>query len=216
MTRVTFHQPNFCPGASVVSKVLACDAVVWMDTVQWTKGGFTNRNRLPDGSWVTVPVAHGSSFAPINRVRVGEPRGGWRDRVCGQLRGAWPGGVTEQVCREVMRGYPLLVGLNAAILRVLLDALDYRGEQHWQSHLDDAHAVQAVSEQRAQLAPISERIASMVAALGGGVYVSGPSGRNYLDESPFHERGIAVDYWEHRGPNPCALELVDQRLGVAA
>ena len=106
-------------------------------------------------------------------------------------------------------------GRNRQIRRTF-DALGYRGEQHWQSHLDDAHAVQAVSEQRAQLAPISERIASMVAALGGDVYVSGPSGRNYLDESPFHERGIAVDYWEHRGPNPCALELVDQRLGVAA
>lgn len=214
--RLTLHQPNFCPGASVISKVLACDAVVWMDTVQWTKGGYTNRNRLPDGSWVTVPVAHGSSFAPINRVRVGAPRGDWRDAVCRQLRGAWPGETTERVCREVMRGYPLLVGLNAAILRVLLDALGYGGEQHWQSHLDEGHAVQAVSEQRSTLAPISERIAQMVAALGGTVYVSGPSGRNYLDEQPFAERGVRVEYWRHEGPNPCALGLVGQRLGVAA
>jgi len=214
--RVTFHQPNLLPGASVTSKVLASDAVVWMDTVQWTKGGYTNRNRLPDGRWLTVPVAHGSSFAPINRVRIGQPRGDWRDRMCAELLAAWPGPVTNRVCREVKRGYPLLVGLNAAILRVILDALGYRGEQHWQSHLDDAHALLAVSEERSTLAPISERIAQMVSVLGGDVYVSGPSGRNYLDEQPFRDRGIAVDYWEHHGPNPCALALIDQTLEVAA
>lgn len=214
--KITFHQPNLLPGASVISKVLDSDAVVWMDTVQWTKGGYTNRNRLPDGRWVTVPVAHGSSFAPINRVRIGQPRGDWRDQVAAQLRGAWPGDTTDRVCREIGRGYPLLVGLNAAILRVLLDALRYQGEQHWQSHLDEGHAVQAVSDERSTLAPISERIARMVAALGGTVYVSGPSGRNYLDEMPFRERGVTVEYWRHEGPNPCALELVDQRMEVAA
>ncbi len=213
--RVTFHQPNFLPGASVLTKVLAADAVVWMDTVQWTKGGFTNRNRLPDGTWITVPVARGSAFAPINRLRIGHPRGAWREAMCERLAEAWPGDVTELVCREIRRGYPLLVGLNAAILSVLLDSFEYHGEQHWQSHLDDVHAVPAVSEQRSALAPISERIAQMVATLGGTVYVSGPSGRNYLDEAPFRERSIDVEYWAHAGQNPCALDLVP-RLEVAA
>lgn len=213
---VTLHQPNFLPGASVISKVLAADCVVWMDTVQWTKGGWTNRNKLPDGSWLTVPVAHGSSFAPINRVRIGQPQGEWRHAMCAKLRADWPGDATEQVCAEISRGYPLLVGLNAALLRIVLDELGYQGEQHWQSHLDDAHAVAAVSEQRSSLAPISERIATMVAALDGTVYLSGPSGRNYLDETPFAERGIRVDYWSHTGPNPCVLELCGRGLGVAA
>lgn len=213
--RVTFHQANFLPGASVVSKVLASDAVVWMDTVQYTKGGFTNRNRLPDGGWVTVPVAHGSSFAPINQVRVGHPRGDWRHFAIRKLRDAWPGETTERVCAHVGRGYPLLVGLNAAILGVMLDELGYRGEQHWQSHLDAGHAVAAVSDERAVLAPISERIAVIVAGLGGTVYVSGPSGRRYLDERPFLEREINVEYWRHEGPNPCALELAC-RAAVAA
>lgn len=214
--RVTFHQPNFLPGASVITKVLAADAVVWMDTVQWTKGGYTNRNRLPDASWMTVPVAHGSSFAPINKVRIGHPRGAWRDTMCERIRDAWPSATTERVCGEVQRGYPLLVGLNAALLRVILEELRYDGEQHWQSHLDDVHPVPAVSEQRSALAPISERIAQMVATLGGTVYVSGPSGRNYLDETPFRERSIEIDYWRHDGPNPCALELCTLTERIAA
>lgn len=214
--RVTFHQPNFLPGTSVITKVLAADAIVWMDTVQWTKGGYTNRNRLPDGSWLTVPVSRSSSFAPINRVRIGHPRGAWRQAMCDKLRGAWPGDVTERACGQIERGYPLLVGLNAALLAVVLDELGYRGEQHWQSHLDDVHAVPVVSEQRSALTPISERMAQMVAAIGGTVYVSGPSGRNYLDETPFRERSIEVEYWRHEGPNACALELCFLAERIAA
>jgi hypothetical protein len=214
---VTFHQPNFVPGASVIQKVLAADAVVWMDTVQFTKGGYTNRNRLPRGGWMTVPVERTCSFKPINHVRIGDPVKDWREPIIRGLVDAFPGEVTAAVCREILRPYPLLVGLNAALLRICLDALGYVGEQHWQSHLDAEHAVEAVSDSKERLSPISERIAAMVAALGGSIYLSGPSGRNYLDEQPFADRGIAVEYWQHRGDaNPCCLALVNQRVEVAA
>lgn len=200
---VTAHQPNFLPGMSVVEKVRRSDAVIWLDVVQWTKGGWTNRNRGPDGGWLTVPVAHGSTFAPINRVRIGRPLGDWRHDISRRLCSLWPGETTGRVCGHIERGYPLLVGLNAAILNVLLE--DWQGEQHWQSHLDDAHAAVAVSESPVVLAPISERIAEMVAAVGGTTYLSGPSGRRYLDEIPFRERDIDVAYFDWAGDNPCAL-----------
>lgn len=208
---VTFHQPNFLPGSSVITKVLASDAVVWMDTVQFTKGGYTNRNRLPDGRWITVPVT-GETFAPINRVRIGDPVKEWRRSMISSIEGAWPGALTGVVCQEISREYPLLVGLNASILRVLLAALEYRGEQHWQSHLDAQHALPANSDEPETLKPISSRIAEMVHALGGTIYLSGPSGKRYLDEGPFLEREIAVEYWHHEGSNPCSLALMSGQV----
>jgi hypothetical protein len=66
----------------------------------------------------------------------------------------------------------------------------------------------AVSEDREELAPISVRLAMMVAEIGGTTYLSGPSGRDYLDEAPFRERGLAVEYWSHEGPNPCAVGAI--------
>ena len=213
---VAFHQSNFLPGASVMTKVLAADCVVWMDTVAYTKGGYTNRNRLPDGRWMTVPVERHCAFKPINRVRIGDPAKEWRSPLIKGLVDAWPGEVTADVCREILRGYPLLVGLNAAVIRILLEALGFKGEQHWQSHLDMAHAIPASSSDKDHLKPISERIAEMVAALGGTIYLSGPSGRNYLDERPFAERDVVVEYWAHSGANPCSLALVNQRMEVAA
>ena len=82
---------------------------------------------------------------------------------------------------------------------------------HFQSHLDGGHAVWAVGEKRYELAPISARLAIMVAELGGTTYLSGPSGRNYLDEEPFLQLGISVEYWKFDGPNDCSVS----RLPVA-
>jgi WbqC-like protein family len=203
----TAHQPNFAPGMSVVSKIAASDVVVWLDKVQITKGGFTNRNRLPDGAWLTVPVEKHCAFKPINQVRIGNPRGDWKSQMTGQIRRAWGSSdVVESVCSEIMRPYGLLVGLNAAVLQVLLADLAPDCRWAWQSHLDAGHAVVAVSDDREELLPISDRLAMMTSEVGADIYLSGPSGRRYLDETPFLERGLQVEYWSWDGGNPCSLE----------
>lgn len=205
---VTAHQPNFLPGASVIQKVLASDAVIWLDEVQYSKGGWTNRNRV-GGSWVTVPVDRATDGGAINRVRIAE-HAGWREKAIRTLRQHY--GAATQIEEALSRPYRLLVGLNVALLRLILDNLTpvYNPGPLWafQSHLDGGHAVTAVADDAPALRPISERLALMVAELGGHVYLSGPSGRHYLDETPFAERGIEVSYWRHEGPNPCALELL--------
>lgn len=216
MTVCTAHQVNFAPGASVISKIQASDVIVLLDEVQWSKNGWSNRNRLPDGRWATIPVAKSSSFAPLNRVRIGNPHTDWRERLCHDLLAAWPGDVTEQVCREIQRPYRLLVGLNAAVLRILLDALFCDTVWAFQSHLDGGHAVVSQSEDADELAPISERLAMMTSELGCDTYLSGPSGKSYLDEEPFERLGIHVAYWSYEGDNRCALGLVAARHKVTA
>ena len=210
------HQPNFLPAWSVMSKIRASDAVIWLDEVQFTKGGYTNRQPLPGGGWVTVPVEKHCAFKPINRVRLAEPTAMWRPSVAAKVIHAWPGIGGTLAREEILKPYRLLVGLNMSLLRMLCHELDIRAAWHMQSHLDGGHAVVNVSEDREQLRPISERLALMVEEVGGTVYLSGPSGRNYLDESPFVERGIEVRYWHHDGPNPCSLALFHELREVAA
>lgn len=213
---VTAHQPNLLLAASIVTKIQASDAVIWLDEVQFTKNGWTNRQKLPDGRWLTVPVERHCAYKPINRVRIGEPEKDWRVPFGRALLDAWPGQVSAAICCEVLRPYRLLVGLNVAILRIVLAELAPRTLWAFQSHLAGGHVLPAVSNDREALKPISERLAAMVEELGGTVYLSGPSGRNYLDERPFAERGIAVEYWRHEGANPCSLSLIEQREEVAA
>lgn len=207
---VTAHQPNFLPGMSVMTKLRAADAVIWLDDVQYTKGGWTNRNKGPNGDWLTLSVERHCAFKPISQVRLaaGEE---WRYRLAQRIVDAWgTGDVVAAVVDEILRPWGLLVGLNAAILELVCDEWAHECRHIWQSHLDAGHAVVAVSDDTEELLPISDRLAMMVAELGGSVYLSGPSGRNYLNEEPFVERGIEVAYWEHPGANPCVLEVLSK------
>jgi WbqC-like protein family len=200
---VTAHQPNYLPGVSVLEKIAAADAVIWLDEVQFSHGGWSNRNRMPDGSWLTVPVAHLENHClPFNRVKIAE-HGNWRDKHCRTLVQHYGEPATHRIRREIARPFRLLAGLNLACLQILLE--DTFAAWHFQSHLDGGRAVIAASEDAAELAPISERLAMMVSELGGDVYLSGPSGRNYLDERPFAERAIEIVYHAHDGPNPCGI-----------
>lgn len=199
---VTAHQPNYLPGVSVIEKVRSADACIWLDEVQYSHGGWSNRNKMPDGSWLTIPVERRTDMGPFNRVRISE-HGDWRKDHVKALQQHYGVGNIARIANEIVRPYRLLVGLNLALLRILLE--DASTEWHFQSHLDGGNAVWATSEESYELLPISERLAMMVAELGGSVYLSGPSGYKYLDERPFLERGLTVAYWKHEGPNPCAV-----------
>lgn len=207
---ITAHQPNLLPGASILTKLQASEQVIWLDEVQYTKGGWTNRNKMPDGSWLTIPVDKATDGYPINRVRIAQEA--WRGKTIRTLEQhyhAYPW--CERLVATIRRNYGLLCGLNLALMRVVQDEL---GGPEWvfQSHLDGGHAVVAVSDSAECLLPISERLAMMVQEVGGSVYLSGPSGRHYLDECPFAERQIEVRYWQHSGPNPCALDYLAAQL----
>jgi hypothetical protein len=208
---VTAHQPTFCSGASVVQKIVSADAVIWLDEVQHTKNGWLNRNRTRRGDWFTVPVEKATDGLPVNRVRIADV-GRWREKMERTFRQNYPAcPLLDQVCAELHRPYRQLIALNLAILRLILDTLG-GPPWHFQSHLDGGHAVTTVSDDRTELLPISARLARMVSEIGGTTYLSGPSGRGYLDESPFNEFGVSVEYWQHDGPNPCSLELATSTL----
>lgn len=201
---------------SVVSKIRASDYVIWLDRVQFTKGGFTNRNRLPNGAWLTVPLQKHQTFRRICDVQVGSTKSNWRETLCQQIELAWGSApILEEVCAEILRPRGLLVGLNFALLEIVMDEYASFVKQERQSTLDAGEAVVVESEDPAELLPISDRLAMMVAELGGTVYLSGQSGHNYLNEEPFQQRGIEVAYWEHSGPNPCVLDVLSRVKEVA-
>ncbi len=211
VTVVTAHQSNFLPGASIIHKCLSADVCIWLDEVQYTPGGWTNRNRMPDGSWLTVPVQTGAGFMPINRVRIADEP--WRRQTVKTLKQhyGWQDWL-HHICDIIERPHKLLVGLNVALLQEAFRAYGVAPEFAFQSHMDDDHPVPIVSDNAHDLRPISGRLARMVAELGGTTYLSGPSGHGYLDEAPFAARGITVDYWQWDRPNVCVLtDLASRR-----
>src|SRR3989442_2778643 len=70
--RVAIHQPHYLPWLGYFAKWAAADRFIFLDTVQYEKNGWQNRNRVktPDGPrWLTVPV-HARLGTPIPEVTV--------------------------------------------------------------------------------------------------------------------------------------------------
>lgn len=211
------HQLNFLPGVSVIERLAQADVFIWLDETQFERHSFVNRNRLtPDGAWLTIPVSASDHYAPINRVRITDATGRQREKVARALElelGARAAPFTE----ELRRPYDLLAGLNQALIEQLLRELDIDVRQRYQSHLDRAHAIPAVSDDEASLEPVRERFAAMAAQLGATVWLTGPGG-HHPGERVFAEHGIRVEAfeWERGRPNPSAITLIPRMERVPA
>ena len=59
--KVAIHQPQYWPWPPYIHKVMSADVFVYLDTVQFSKNGFQNRNQVrsqKNASWLTIPVKH--------------------------------------------------------------------------------------------------------------------------------------------------------------
>ena len=210
----TAHQLNFIPGCSVIERIRRADAVIWLDEAQYVRHSFVNRNRLNDGKWMTIPVDEHDTFAPINRVRIADPTGRAREKIARRLKHELGADLAAPFALELRRKYELLAGLNYALIQRMFDALDIHVEQHFQSMLDPGHAVPVWSEDDSDpMVPVRERYADMAAQLGAEVWLTGPS-RHFGEEWRYAARGIAIDTYEHVGPNPSALELLREKVAA--
>lgn len=59
--KVAIHQPQYWPWPRYINKLMSADIFVYLDTVQFSKNGFQNRNRIKTAQgalWLTLPTRH--------------------------------------------------------------------------------------------------------------------------------------------------------------
>jgi hypothetical protein len=192
--RVTIHQPEHLPWLGLLAKVAACDLWIVLDSVPYRKNYVQNRNRvLLDGrpTWLTVPVS-APLGTPIHEVRIYEvPH--WRRRYRGRLTQALA------VTPGARRIGPVLELLDAAPVGGRLADLNL-GLAGW---LLGQFGV-TVPRVRASALRVpgtrSELLVNLCREVRADEYLSGPSGREYLDLPAFAEQGITVRFFDFDHP----------------
>jgi WbqC-like protein len=191
---VAIHQPHYLPWLGYLAKLDRADTFVYLDTVQYEKNGWQNRNRIktPQGAqWLTVPVRHRFG-QPIAEVEVAETEG-WR-RKHRQALATHYGGAPHFAA-----AWPALEALYATPWERLADLAVASTEC-----LARLAGLHCPTLRASSLGPLpeepTERLVAICRALGADTYLAGGSGPGYMDLDRFARAGIAVLVQDYRHP----------------
>lgn len=86
--RVAIHQPNFLPWLGFAAKAAQADVLVLLDDVPFSRGSVTNRVRITEDDWLTIPVKKRMG-QPIREVEIDS--WDWESRAYDKLHRAFRG-----------------------------------------------------------------------------------------------------------------------------
>jgi hypothetical protein len=189
------HQPAYLPWLGYLDKIARADVFVFMDTVQFEKNSFINRNRIktPQGAqWLTVPVRTKGHLTATLRTTEIDAVQHWRDKHLGSIA------MNYRRTPYFERCFPKLQALLMSA-QLLLSELCWQQLAFWLAEL--AIGTRTV---RASELPVggtkSELVLSYCRHFGARHYISGPLGRDYLVESDFSAAGITIEYQDYQHP----------------
>lgn len=220
---VTIHQPNYLPWIGLFSKASQANCFIVNDTAQYVSSGVTNRNKVRTRAgwcYLTVPVDHSFYDARIIDVLL-PPDRKWREKhwqtiCCNYARTRFfkdHAPFFEQLYRE---DFDYLWQINEKVFLYLLDCFRIEVEVLKYSQMD--------------VDPRLKKTDLVVACLqqaGADIYLSGPSGKKYLEVEKFARNHIALEFsrFEHPTyrqrypgfePNMSAIDLLFNRGTQAA
>ena len=154
------------------------DIFILLCHCQWEKGGYQNRCNL-DGNWYTMPVHQGIS-GPGGRIidkQYINPLSAWSkirtklsryDHILNQLDSCICDSLAD-TNEVIIRRLAHMAGIKTNIIRDV--DTDLQG---------------------------TSRLIDLVLRAGGTTYLSGPSGKDYLDCSAFYRQRLEVQFFENK------------------
>lgn len=192
--RLAAHQPQYLPWLGYFDKIARADRFVLLDTVQYKKNEWQNRNRIRGAAgwlWLTVPVHYRFPMA-IREVRIDETSG-WRRKHREALRQAYaraPHRDRVLAAVEALLDRPIedLATLNIETVRLLGGLLGVA------TPCTVASTLSGIPE-----GP-DERLIALCRRFGCDTYLAGAGGRDYMNLDTWKSAGIAVEFQEYRHP----------------
>lgn len=184
--RVTIHQPQFLPWLGYLDKIDQVDVFVVLDTVQFKKSEWQNRNRIRTAQgwqWVTVPVLHHFEQL-VSEVRINSNEN-WRAQHLRALemhyaRAPFRDPYLGELADLYREPWERLCDLNLAVIRWLLRAFGIttpiRLSSEW-----------TLREET------TDRLVDICRAVGASHYLAGPGADAYMDKDRFQATGLTLD-----------------------
>ena len=188
LTNVIIRQPGYLPNLGFFKKIQSCDTFVFLDDIQFVKDRFDNRNRIrtKDGTtWLTVHVKRPVFKKNLNEILITNDIDWQRNHlnIIEEAYHATPFFTTYWYSLQKIldKNWTKLIDLNIELIRYFMSALNLMTCTVNSSTLKK-------SSNR------SQRLLDICKHLDASCYISGISGKDYLDEKIFHNSGIKIIY----------------------
>jgi hypothetical protein len=197
---VSIHQPAYLPWLGYLARIAASDAHVFLDTVQYEKRSFTSRNRIKTTRgplWLSVPTrVRGHRDRTLMDMEIDGTQD-WRRRHLRAIAHSY-----RQAPRFAER-FPRLASLFD-VPEERLAELCFQQLAFWLGEFQIRSRVLRASDLRVT-GRKSDLMLAICQHVGATTYLSGPLGRNYLDEPAFAAAGIRVEYHDYIHPRYAQL-----------
>lgn len=193
---VSINQPCYLPWLGYFDRIVASDLHVVLDNVQFEKNSFINRNKIrakTGWNWLSVPVDTSRKFGSLEIKDVAiasDPRWPRKHRMNIEQSYSHSPYFSEHAMffeRTYSETWHRLVDLIDHINSYLLTAFQIN------TQLIKASSLNARGRK-------SDLVLHICQSVGATVYLSGPLGRDYLDETQFRAAGIDLKFHDYRHP----------------
>lgn len=170
--------------------IAAVDEFILYDDVQFTKNDWRNRNKIKTQNgvlWLSVPVGQDISRL-IREVELKDKR--WQAKHWATICHAYKRAPYFDVIAAkleplyLQREYTYLSELNRILIEFVCGQLGIK------TKISNSWDYSLVGGQ-------TERLVNLCEQAGAAEYISGPSARDYLDETMFANRGIKLAWFEY-------------------
>jgi hypothetical protein len=183
---VAIHQPQYLPWLGYFDKMLKADVFCYLDTVQYKKNEWQNRNRIKTAAgwqWLTVPVTYRYP-QKIGQVGI-DNRADWARKHLQALHTNYrraPFFETYFPAVEALlsRRWESIAALNLSLIECLREILGIGRKP-----TVCASSMCAADEP-------TDRLIDICQSLGADSYLAGAGAAGYMDLEKFRQRGIRV------------------------
>ncbi len=189
----SIHQPQYAPWLGYFDKMFRADVFILLDTVQFKKNEFQNRNRIKTAQgwqWITVPVRYRFPQL-ISEVTINNDVN-------------WPHKHTQALFANYTK---------SPFFETLMPVFDDWLSKTWSSISDlNSCTVKVIAEQLGVQTEVRStdgmtlsedptgRLIDICRAVGATTYLSGAGGSSYLDEQQFETADIELRYQRYEHP----------------
>jgi hypothetical protein len=194
MMIVAVHQPQYLPWLGYFDKIDKADIFVLLDTVQFKKNEWQNRNKIKTAQgwqWLTVPVTYKYPQL-INEVMINN-RVNWqhkhRQALLSNYKKAPYYDDIEDKLRDILSSsWEYISELNIEALKRLVAVLGIDTE------------IYVASELGAFPEDPDERLVAITKHFDAGMYLAGIGGKGYMNLDTYKKSGVEVIFQDFKHP----------------